>query len=74
VTTKKILDILALIIQIMATAFMFFNSPVNVAEGGWISATNPDMETPRKKNKNLKRGFLFLCLGFCIQLISLIIS
>lgn len=70
----NILDLLALIIQIMATIIMFFNSPSNKPEGSFIYSGNPDFTTPKRKNRWLKNGFLILCLGFILQLISLIIK
>lgn len=67
----NLLDILALIIQIIATILMFLNSPSNKPEGNFIYSDDPDYLLPKRKNKWLKKGFLILCIGFMLQLISL---
>ncbi len=68
------LDILALLIQIFGTVFMFWNSPDNKVEGGFIFAGNPDLDIPKKRNRKLQRGFQILCLGFIVQFFSLLLK
>jgi hypothetical protein len=52
---------------------MFFNAPKNEPKGSFISSSNPDYETPRKRERRIKWGFFLLAVGFGIQLLSLII-
>ncbi len=67
-----LIDFTALTLQIVATLIMFSNSPINKPFGAFVGASNPDYETPRRKQIWLKRGLGILCLGFFFQLISLI--
>lgn len=67
------IDLIALIIQIIATVFMFFNSPINKPSIAF-SYPSVDMKTPQKRNQRLRLGFLLLCIGFILQLSSLIIK
>lgn len=67
------IDLIALIIQIIATIQMFFNSPIN-KPNATFSFPSVDFETPKRRNKRLRLGFLFLCIGFILQMISLIIK
>ncbi len=66
-----VLDIIALVIQIIATAILFFNGPKNKPDGAFIF-NKVDLETPRKREKNLRIGFAILCVGFFLQLVSLL--
>jgi hypothetical protein len=70
----NLLDLLALLIQITGTVIMFFNAPKNKPEGTFIRASNPDYETPKKRERRIKWGFFLLAIGFAIQLVSLIIK
>ncbi len=67
------LDIIALTIQIAGTLMMAFNSPKNLPAGAFMTV-NVDVVTPRKRETKTKIGLLILCLGFFIQLISLLIK
>jgi hypothetical protein len=68
-----IIDLLALSIQIIAAVLMFLNSPVNRPNGSFL-VNNIDFETPQKRNYRLRLGFMLLCIGFILQMGSLIIK
>jgi len=70
----NILDLTALIIQIIGTIIMFLNAPKNEPKGAFIGTSNPDYKTPQKRERRTKYGFLLLAIGFAIQLASLIIK
>ena len=64
------IDITALVIQIIATILMFSNSPFNKPSGAFMPK-KIDFEIPNKRNKRLNFGFKLLCIGFVLQMISL---
>lgn len=66
---QYLLDLIALLIQITASVIVYLNSPVNKPMGLFMS-NNVDMKTPELRNRKLRFGFLLLCVGFCIQLLS----
>jgi len=70
----NILDLCALLIQITGTVIMFFNVPKNEPKGSFIGASNPDYNTPKKRERQTKWGFLLLAIGFGVQLLSVIIK
>jgi len=70
----NLLDFAALVIQVIGTVIMFLNSPKNEPKGTFIGTSNPDYETPKKREHRTKRGFFLLAVGFSIQLLSLVIK
>jgi hypothetical protein len=69
----NLLDLAALVIQVIGTVIMFFNAPKNEPKGSFIGSSDPDCETPRKRERRIKWGLFLLAVGFGIQLLSLII-
>jgi hypothetical protein len=67
------IDLIALVVQIIATFFMFLNSPINIPSGAFMG-NDVDYSTPNKQNKRLKFGFKLLCIGFVLQMFSLIMK
>jgi hypothetical protein len=68
-----LIDLIALVVQIIATVFMFLNSPMNIPSGAFL-VDKVDYSTPNKQNKRLKLGFKLLCVGFVLQMFSLIMK
>ena len=66
---KILIDIAALIIQIIGTLVMYFNTPNNR-----VPIYMFDETIPEKKNRNLRIGLIILCCGFILQLISLVLK
>lgn len=67
------IDFFALFIQIIASVIMFQNSPENKPQGIFMRNT-VDIQTPKRRNNSLRFGFLLLCVGFVLQMGSLIIK
>ena len=70
----KILDLAALIVQLVGSWIMFKNSPENKPNGVFVGSENPDYKQSIKKNLKLKRGFLILGVEFFLALISLLLK
>jgi hypothetical protein len=68
------LDLFALIIQLSGSILMFYNSPDNFPDASFSYGRNPDYETPKRKNKLVKRGFGILGIGFLVAIVSLILK
>ena len=66
-------DLIALLIQIVASILMFLNSPMNKPQGSFM-VNKVDVATPLKRNNKLRFGFLLLCIGFVLQMASLLMK
>jgi hypothetical protein len=66
-------DLISLVIIFIATFIMAINAPKNKPDGAFCSDVI-DFEKPRKRERNTKIGLIILCIGFFIQLLSLIIK
>ncbi len=72
--SKNFLDFIAVLIQLTGTVVMFLGSPNNKPFGAFVGKSDPDYETPRRKNTIMKIGLAVLGLGFIVQIISLCIK
>lgn len=70
----NILDVLALLVQLIGSGFIYYNSPENIPVGSPIGFGETDFKTPKKRNKALKTGFLILSIGFVIAIVSLVLK
>jgi hypothetical protein len=70
----QLLLILACIIQAYGAYKMYVNSPINKPEASFITAGNPDYQTPLDKNKELKTGFCIFFIGLLIQIVLMTIQ
>ena len=74
-TLTKILDLLALIIQLFGAALMYFNSPINRMPWGPTFYDAPKLEKKiEQNNKNLKNGFAMLAIGIFIAIVSALLK
>ena len=68
-----ILDILSLLVQFLGAIIMYLNSPINRITGN-THGGNYDQSIPKKKNQNLKNGFLLLSVGIILSIVSLLLK
>lgn len=66
-------DVIALIIQIVGTMLMAINAPKNKPMGTF-AGLGVDYKTPLKRENYIRMGLIVLCVGFILQLVSLIIK
>lgn len=66
-----VLDGTALLIEIAATVIMFLNSPTH---SGSSMVNEAECKVSQSKERRTRLGFLILCIGFIVQLISFTIK
>jgi len=71
---EKLLDILALIVQLIGALMMYKNSPINTLQYPTQMGGVTDVKTYKIKNRWLERGLLILVIGFAIGLFSLLMK
>lgn len=69
----KLMEISSILFQLVGSIILFLNSPINEPTGSFIYSENPNYDKPKKKNISLKWGFGVMLVGFCIQLLTLVI-
>jgi hypothetical protein len=67
---NNLLDLLAVLIQIIGTYILVKGSPENTFKGAVIYSNNEDFKKIEKQNKKMKNGFKILLFGLAIQGIS----
>ena len=65
--TNNILDLVAVVIQIIGSFFLFFSSPENKTDAALIFAANSDFNSIKQRNFRMRIGFLILCIGLMVQ-------
>jgi hypothetical protein len=68
----KVLDLIALLIQLVGAIVMYYNSPQNRATGTQ-SGGDYNNEKAAMKNRMLSWGFLLLAVGIALSIILLIV-